>query len=190
MRSLSWRRSGYTGEDGFEISLPAADAEKLARRLLAEAEVAPAGLGARDTLRLEAGLCLYGADLDETTTPVEADLVWVIPARRRSDGGYPGAAVIARQLAQGAARRRVGIKPEGRQIARGHTPIVDAAGTAIGLVTSGGFSPSLEAAIAMGYVPSALALPGSALRLSVRGAERSAQIAALPFVPHRYHTSR
>ncbi|HEV8015095.1 MAG TPA: glycine cleavage system aminomethyltransferase GcvT [Stellaceae bacterium] len=183
-------RSGYTGEDGFEISLPAADAEHLARRLLAEAEVAPAGLGARDTLRLEAGLCLYGADIDETTTPVEADLAWVIPARRRADGGYPGAAIIARQLAEGAARRRVGIKPEGRQIARGHTPIVDAAGAAIGVITSGGFSPSLETAIAMGYVPSALAMPGSALRLSVRGAERPARVAALPFVPHRYHTSR
>ena len=182
-------RSGYTGEDGFEISVPAADAEKLARRLLAEPEVAPAGLGARDTLRLEAGLCLYGADIDETTTPVEADLVWIIPARRRSEGGFPGAAIIARQLAEGPARRRVGIKPEGRQIARGHTPIVESAGTEIGVVTSGGFSPSLETAIAMGYVPAPLAKPGTALRLAVRGAERAAQVAALPFVPHRYHST-
>jgi glycine cleavage system T protein (aminomethyltransferase) len=183
-------RSGYTGEDGFEISLPAADAETLARRLLAESDVAPAGLGARDTLRLEAGLCLYGADIDETTTPVEADLAWVIPARRRGEGGFLGASIIARQLAQGTARRRIGIKPEGRQIARGHTAVVDAAGAAIGMITSGGFSPSLETAIAMGYVPSNLALPGTALRLSVRAADRPAQVAALPFVPHRYHTSR
>ncbi len=180
-------RSGYTGEDGYEISVPGPQAEKLARRLLAEPEVAPAGLGARDTLRLEAGLCLYGNDIDETTTPIEADLAWTIQKRRREQGGFPGDAIIRRELAQGAARRRVGIKPEGRQIARGHTPIVDAAGKEIGMVTSGGFSPSLEGAIAMGYVPAALVQPGAELRLSVRGAERTAQIAALPFVPHRYH---
>jgi aminomethyltransferase len=182
-------RSGYTGEDGYEISVPAAQAERLARRLLAEPELAPAGLGARDTLRLEAGLCLYGNDIDETTTPIEADLAWVIPARRRSAGSFPGAAMIARQLADCPTRRRVGIKPEGRQIARSHTAIVDAAGNEIGMITSGGFSPSLEGAIAMGYVPAALAVPGSALRLSVRGVERAAQVAALPFVPHRYHIS-
>lgn len=182
-------RSGYTGEDGYEISVPGGEAEKLARRLLAEPEVGPAGLGARDTLRLEAGLCLYGNDIDETTTPVEADLAWTIQKRRRVEGGFPGAAIIQRELAQGPARRRVGIKPEGRQIARGHTPIVDAAGNEIGMVTSGGFSPSLEGAIAMGYVPAALAQIGADLRLAVRGAERSAQIAALPFVPHRYHTA-
>jgi aminomethyltransferase len=180
-------RSGYTGEDGYEISVPGAQAEKLARRLLAEPEVAPAGLGARDTLRLEAGLCLYGNDIDESTTPIEADLAWTIQKRRREEGGFPGAAIIQREIAQGATRRRVGIKPEGRQIARGHTPIVDAAGKEIGMITSGGFSPSLEGAIAMGYVPAALSAPGTELRLSVRGAERSAQIAALPFVPHRYH---
>jgi aminomethyltransferase len=180
-------RSGYTGEDGYEISVPGAAAENLARRLLAEPEVAPAGLGARDTLRLEAGLCLYGNDIDETTTPIEADLAWTIQKRRREAGGFPGDAIIRRELAQGASRRRVGIKPEGRQIARGHTPIVDAGGQEIGIVTSGGFSPSLEGAIAMGYVPAALAESGTALLLSVRGAERSAQIAALPFVPHRYY---
>lgn len=180
-------RSGYTGEDGYEISVPGVAAETLARRLLAEPEVAPAGLGARDTLRLEAGLCLYGNDIDESTTPIEADLAWTIQKRRREEGGFPGDAVIRRELALGATRRRVGIKPEGRRIARGHTPIVDAAGKEIGMVTSGGFSPSLEGAIAMGYVPAALAEPGTALRLAVRGAERSAQIAALPFVPHRYH---
>jgi aminomethyltransferase len=182
-------RSGYTGEDGFEISLPGEKAEALARRLLAEKEVAPAGLGARDTLRLEAGLCLYGNDIDETTTPVEADLAWVIPARRRADGGYPGAAIIAQQLADGTARRRVGIKPEGRQIARDHTPIIDAAGASVGTITSGGFSPSLEGAVAMGYVAVALAAPGTLLGLSVRGANRAARVAALPFVPHRYRLS-
>jgi aminomethyltransferase len=180
-------RSGYTGEDGYEISVPGEAAEELARRLLVEPEVAPAGLGARDTLRLEAGLCLYGNDIDETTTPIEADLAWTIQKRRREEGGFPGDAIIQRELSQGASRRRVGIKPEGRQIARGHTPIVDNAGKEIGMITSGGFSPSLEGAIAMGYVPAALDAPGTALRLSVRGAERSAQIAPLPFVPHRYH---
>ncbi|HWE73249.1 MAG TPA: glycine cleavage system aminomethyltransferase GcvT [Stellaceae bacterium] len=184
-------RSGYTGEDGYEISVPGAEAERLAQRLLAEPEVAPAGLGARDTLRLEAGLCLYGNDIDETTTPVEADLAWTIQKRRREEGGFPGDGIIQRELTQGTARRRVGIKPEGRQIARDHTPIIDAAaaGHEIGMITSGGFSPSLEGAIAMGYVPASLAVPGAALRLSVRGAERAAQISALPFVPHRYHTA-
>ena len=182
-------RSGYTGEDGFEISVPAAQAEKLARRLLAEEEVAPAGLGARDTLRLEAGLCLYGADIDEDTTPVEADLAWIIPARRRQQGGFPGAAVIARQLSEGAARRRVGIKPEGRQIARAHTPILAADGAEIGVVTSGSFAPTLEAPVAMGYVAAAQAAPGTLLRLTLRGGAQPAAVAALPFVPHRYHTS-
>lgn len=182
-------RSGYTGEDGFEISLPNTQAEALARRLLAEREVAPAGLGARDSLRLEAGLCLYGADIDEDTSPVEADLAWVIPARRRQNGGYPGAAILARQLAEGTRRRRVGIKPEGRQIARGHTAIVDEHGDHIGTITSGGFSPSLEGAVAMGYVPSTLAQPGTALALAVRGTVRRAQVAPLPFVPHRYYKS-
>jgi aminomethyltransferase len=182
-------RSGYTGEDGFEISVPKAKAESLARRLLGESEVAPAGLGARDTLRLEAGLCLYGADIDAETSPVEADLAWVIPMRRRQGGGFPGAEIIARQLAEGTARRRVGIKPEGRQIARGHTPIVDDRGDTIGLVTSGGFSPSLEGAIAMGYVPSALAAAGTTLTLAIRGTVRRAEVAPLPFVPHRYHTA-
>ena len=180
-------RSGYTGEDGFEMSVPAAQAEKLARRLLAEPEVAPAGLGARDTLRLEAGLCLYGNDIDEETTPIEADLAWTIQKRRREAGGFAGAAIIQRQLAEGPPRCRIGIKPEGRQIARDHTRVVDEAGKEIGLITSGGFSPSLEGAIAMGYVPAALAMPGTKLRLSVRGAARPAQVAALPFVPHRYH---
>jgi aminomethyltransferase len=177
-------RSGYTGEDGYEISVPGGEAEQLARRLLAEPEVAPAGLGARDTLRLEAGLCLYGSDIDESTTPIEADLAWTIQKRRREEGGFPGAAIIQRELAQGPARRRIGVKPEGRQIARGHTPIVDSDGKEIGMVTSGGFSPSLEGAIAMGYVPAALSAPGTVLRRAGRGlAVRAASLS--PFVPLR-----
>jgi aminomethyltransferase len=183
-------RSGYTGEDGFEISVAAEKAESLAQKLLAEKGVKPAGLGARDTLRLEAGLCLYGSDIDETTTPVEADLAWIIPARRRQDGGFPGAAIIQQQLRDGAARRRVGLRPEGRQIARHGTAILDGSGATIGLVTSGTFSPSLDAPIAMGYVEASQAGAGSVLILSIRGAALRAQVAALPFVPHRYHTSR
>ncbi len=180
-------RSGYTGEDGFEISVAASGAEVLARRLLAAPEVIPAGLGARDTLRLEAGLCLYGADIDETTSVIEADLAWTIQPRRRREGGFPGASIILRQLAEGAPRRRVGIKPEGRQIARGATPIVDGQGRAIGQVTSGGFGPSVDGAIDMGYVTTAYATPGSDIGLVVRGATRPARIAPLPFIPHRYY---
>jgi glycine cleavage system T protein (aminomethyltransferase) len=180
-------RSGYTGEDGFEISVPAASAEALARRLLAAPEVVPAGLGARDTLRLEAGLCLYGNDIDETTSVIEAELAWTIQARRRREGGFPGAPLILKQLAAGAPRRRVGIKPEGRQIARADTPIVDAQGNTIGKVTSGGFGPSVDGAIAMGYVTAAHAALGSEIGLVVRGATKPARIVPLPFVPHRYH---
>jgi aminomethyltransferase len=180
-------RSGYTGEDGFEISLPAAGAEALARRLLAEPEVAPIGLGARDSLRLEAGLCLWGRDIDATTTPVEAELGWTIGKRRRREGGFPGAAIILRQLAEGPARRRVGIRPDGPAPARDGAPIVDAVGREIGRVTSGGFGPSVGGPIAMGYVESAQAGPGTALALVVRGAARPARVAALPFVPHRYY---
>jgi aminomethyltransferase len=182
-------RSGYTGEDGFEISVPAAAATALAQRLLAEPEVAPAGLGARDTLRLEAGLCLYGNDIDESTSVIEADLGWTIQPRRRKDGGFLGAATLVRQLAEGVPRRRVGIKPEGRQIARAGTPVVDAAGTVIGRITSGGFGPSVDGAIAMGYVAAAHAAPGTAIGLVLRGATRAACIAKLPFIPHRYHSS-
>ncbi|HUC70612.1 MAG TPA: glycine cleavage system aminomethyltransferase GcvT [Stellaceae bacterium] len=180
-------RSGYTGEDGFEISLPAAGAQALAERLLAEPEVKPVGLGARDSLRLEAGLCLYGHDIDETTTPVEADLGWAIGKRRRDEGGFPGAAVILRQLAQGPARKRVGIRPDGRAPARELTPIADSAGAGIGQVTSGGFGPSAAAPVAMGYVDAAHAAQGTPLRLIVRGTARPARVARLPFVPHRYH---
>ncbi len=180
-------RSGYTGEDGFEISLPAADASALAERLLAEPEVMPVGLGARDSLRLEAGLCLYGHDIDATTTPVEADLAWTIGKRRREEGGFPGASIILRQLAQGPPRKRVGIRPDGRAPAREATPVVDAAGHDIGKVTSGGFGPSLNAPIAMGYLDAAHAAAGAPLSLLVRGTARPARVAPLPFVPHHYH---
>jgi len=179
-------RSGYTGEDGFEISVASADAEAFARRLLAEAEVEPAGLGARDSLRLEAGLCLYGHDIDTTTSPIEAGLTWTISKRRREAGGFPGAAVVQEQLANGVTRKRVGIRPEGRVVAREHTAIVDAGGSPIGEVTSGGFGPSAGGAVGMGYVATDSAQVGMDVSLLVRGAPRPAQVAAMPFVPHGY----
>ncbi|MBF0373749.1 MAG: glycine cleavage system aminomethyltransferase GcvT [Alphaproteobacteria bacterium] len=179
-------RSGYTGEDGFEISVPANRAEAVARVLLAQSEVAPVGLGARDSLRLEAGLCLYGGDIDTTTTPIEAGLAWTIGKRRRAEGGFPGAEIILGQLRDGPARRRVGIRPEGKAPARAHTDIVDGFGRKIGEVTSGGFGPSLDAPIAMGFVETAFAKPGSELGLMVRGVSRPARVVPLPFVPHRY----
>jgi aminomethyltransferase len=175
-------RSGYTGEDGFEISVPGDAAERLARRILAEPEVKPAGLGARDTLRLEAGLCLYGHDIDETTSPIEADLAWVVAKRRRAEGGYPGAAILARQLS-------AGVGGEDRARARDDTDIVASDGRTIGRVTSGGFGPSVGGPIAMGYVETAFAAPGTKLGLVVRGTTRPARVAALPFVPHRYRRS-
>lgn len=180
-------RSGYTGEDGFEISLPASAAEGFARRLIAEPEVSPIGLGARDSLRLEAGLCLYGHDIDETTTPIEADLAWTIGKRRRAEGGFPGAATILRQLTQGTRRRRVGIRPDGRAPAREDTEIVDDTGNRLGKVTSGGFGPSVGGPVAMGFVASAHAAEGTWLHLLVRGAPRPARIVRLPFVPTRYY---
>lgn len=182
-------RSGYTGEDGFELSVPARAAERLARRLLQQPEVLPVGLGARDSLRLEAGLCLYGHDIDETTTVIEADLAWTIQKRRRAEGGFPGAAIILRELASGPRRKRVGIRPEGRAPAREGTEITAADGTPLGRVTSGGFGPSAGGPIAMGYVAAAQAAPGTALRLLVRGTPRPARIVPMPFVPHRYHRS-
>jgi aminomethyltransferase len=180
-------RSGYTGEDGFELSIPAPDAERLARRLLAEPGVAPAGLGARDTLRLEAGLCLYGHDIDETTTPVEAGLAWTIARRRRAEGGFPGAAVVQRELADGPRRRRVGIAFDGRAPAREGAPLSDRSGRTIGRVTSGGFGPSVGAPIAMGYVEAAYAAPGTAVSARVRDLARQGEVRRLPFVAHRYH---
>ncbi len=179
-------RSGYTGEDGFEISVPSEHAEALARRLLREGEVLPAGLGARDSLRLEAGLPLYGNDIDELTSPVEAGLTWTIGKRRRVAWDFPGALAIRDQLENGPHRRRVGIRPDGRAPARAGTLIVAADGTGAGTVTSGGFSPSLNAPIAMGYVRGDLAADGTALHLMVRGKPLPARVAPLPFVPHRY----
>ncbi len=180
-------RSGYTGEDGFELSLAAADAVAVAEVLLREPEVAPIGLGARDTLRLEAGLCLYGHDIDQTTTPVEAGLSWTIAKRRRTEGGFPGAPTLLRQLAEGPSRQRVGIRPDGRAPAREGTAILDPAGNPVGRITSGGFGPSLGAPIAMGYVDAAHRAEGSPLALIVRDVPRPAHVAPLPFVPTRYY---
>ncbi len=180
-------RSGYTGEDGYEISVPGDAAERVARALLADAEVEPIGLGARDSLRLEAGLCLYGHDIDEATSPAEADLGFAIPKRRRIEGGFPGADRILGELASGAPRLRVGIRPEGRAPARDGTEIRDASGTLVGIVTSGGFGPSVGGPIAMGYVAADCAAPGTPLLLSVRGKDLPASVAPLPFVPHRYY---
>ena len=179
-------RSGYTGEDGFEISVPADQAEALARMLLDEPEVMPAGLGARDTLRLEAGLCLYGHEIDETTTPIEAGLAWTIQRRRREEGGFLGDKTILRQLAEGPARRRVGIRFEGRAAARTDAPIVDSGGRTIGTITSGSFSPTLQAAIAMGYVSTESSQPGTPVAALVRGKPVPGEVVPLPFVPHRY----
>lgn len=180
-------RSGYTGEDGYEISVPNDRAEELARKLLAEEEVEAIGLGARDSLRLEAGLCLYGNDIDTTTTPVEGDLNWIINKRRREEGGFKGADVILDQLANGADRKRVGIKPEGKAPAREHTAVLNSDGEEIGEITSGGFGPTVDGPIAMGYVAIEFAAPGTKVDLMVRGKARPAEIVELPFAPHRYY---
>jgi aminomethyltransferase len=183
-------RSGYTGEDGFEISVAAGDAEALARALLAEPEVAPAGLGARDTLRLEAGLCLYGHEIDTTTTPIEAGLTWAIQKVRRPGGdragGYPGAPLIERQLAHGTERKRVGLIGLDRAPVREGAAIVDAAGVAIGRVTSGTIGPSVGKPVALAYVPASLTAPGTPLDAEVRGKRQPMQVTSLPFAPHRY----
>ena len=179
-------RSGYTGEDGYEISIPADAAERVARALLAEPEVMPAGLGARDSLRLEAGLCLYGNDIDETTNPIEAALTWVISKRRKMEWNFLGADPIRAMLDNGPPRLRVGIQPEGRAPARGHTDIVDASGAPIGMITSGGFGPSCNAPVAMGYVRADHAADGTSINLMVRGKPLPARVAPTPFVPHRY----
>ncbi len=179
-------RSGYTGEDGFEISVPAQDAEALAVRLLAEPEVAPAGLAARDTLRLEAGLCLYGADIDLLTSPVEAGLAWTIARRRRQSLDFLGATTIHDHLTHGPTRRRVGIRPAGRAPARAGTDIAAADDTAAGTITSGGFSPTLGAPVAMGYVRRDLATEGTPLALLVRGQRLPAMVSPLPFVLHQF----
>jgi aminomethyltransferase len=179
-------RSGYTGEDGFEISVAATDAIGLWRLLLKADAVKPVGLGARDSLRLEAGLCLYGHDIDETTSPVEAGLEWSIQKRRRAEGGFPGAGRIQEELANGPKRRRVGIRPDGRAPAREGTQIQSALGEHIGIVTSGGFGPSVNCPVAMGYVTAPHARAGTPLSLLVRGKALPAAVARLPFTPHRY----
>jgi len=181
-------RSGYTGEDGVELAVPTDHLEDVARELLRDERVTPAGLGARDTLRLEAGLCLYGNDLDETTTPIEADLTWSIQKRRRTEGGFLGDDVILRQIAEGTDRRRVGVAAEGRR------PIRDGAalrlahdGTPVGRISSGGHGPTVGGPVAMGYVATPHAEGGTALIADVRGKDVPCVVADLPFVPHRYH---
>ncbi|MCH8490121.1 MAG: glycine cleavage system aminomethyltransferase GcvT [Oceanicaulis sp.] len=179
-------RSGYTGEDGFEISVRSHEADTLARRLLGDARVKPIGLGARDSLRLEAGLCLYGHDMDETITPVEASLVWALAKSRRERADFPGAARILAQLEAGPEKKRVGILPGDRAPAREGTEIV-VGGETVGVVTSGGFGPTVGGPVAMGYVRTDLAKPGQPIELMVRGKARPAEIAKTPFAPHRFY---
>ncbi|MDQ0394958.1 glycine cleavage system aminomethyltransferase GcvT [Labrys monachus] len=180
-------RSGYTGEDGFEISVKSSKAGALWRILLRDERVKPVGLGARDSLRLEAGLCLYGHELDETTSPVEAGIAWSIQKRRREQGGFPGAARIQRELAEGPARMRIGLVPEGRSPVREGAVIRNAGGETIGVVTSGGFGPTVGGPVAMGFVPPAYAAIGTDLLVDLRGRNVPARVAALPFTPHRFH---
>jgi aminomethyltransferase len=185
-------RSGYSGEDGFEISVPADKAEFIAKALLEHPDCEPIGLGARDSLRLEAGLCLYGNDIDTTTSPIEAALEWAIQKARRAggerEGGYPGASRILSEQANGTSRRRVGLKPEGKAPVRGHAKLfADAEGkTEIGEVTSGGFGPSVEGPVAMGYVPKEYADAGTAIFAEVRGKYLPVSVAALPFITPTY----
>lgn len=179
-------RSGYTGEDGFEVTLPGDQARDFCELLLGEREVKMAGLGARDSLRLEAGLCLYGADIDETTTPVEAGLSWTINKRRRQERDFPGAEIILRQLSEGPARKRVGVRLDGRIPARPGAPLTSASGEPIGAVTSGGFGPSVEGPVAMGYIRTDHATPGSPVHAMVRDKALPGHVVELPFVPHRY----
>jgi glycine cleavage system T protein (aminomethyltransferase) len=184
-------RSGYTGEDGFEISVPAESAELLARKLLSFDRVKAIGLGARDSLRLEAGLCLYGHDLDTETTPIQASLLWSISKSRRADGdkagGFPGADIIFNERANGPDRKRVGLKIEGRAPVREGAELVDAEGVQVGVVTSGGFGPSLEAPLAMGYVVTEYAIIGTELNAMVRGKPRPVIVEKMPFVPQHYY---
>jgi len=183
-------RSGYTGEDGYEISVPNSHAEEVARLLLAQPEVAPIGLGARDSLRLEAGLCLYGHDMDTNTTPVEASIAWALSKPRRADGarpgGYPGAEIIMRQLAEGVAKKRVGLLVKDRMPVREGAEIVNAEGKLVGRVTSGGFGATLGGPVAMGYVEIEYAKIGTALNAIVRGKPVAVEVAKTPFVPQRY----
>ena len=179
-------RSGYTGEDGYEISIPAHEAERVWNLLLNDERVRPIGLGARDSLRLEAGLPLYGHDVDESVSPIEADLAFAVSPRRREAADFPGAGRILGELAGGATRKRVGLSVLEGAPAREGAEIADVDGKVIGVVTSGGFAPSLSAPIAMGFVPPAFASPGTRLRVIVRGKPQLAEVTAMPFVPHRY----
>ena len=185
-------RSGYTGEDGFEISVPASDCEAVARALHAQPDVEPIGLGARDSLRLEAGLCLYGHDLDATTTPVEASLNWAMQKVRRTGGeragGFPGASVILGQLDNPSSvqRKRVGFKPDGRAPIREGVELQDSAGNKIGIVTSGGFGPTVNGPVIMGYVHTAHAAPGTRINAMLRGTPTPVTVVAMPFAPHGY----
>jgi len=180
-------RSGYTGEDGFEISIPASAAPALADAITAHELARPIGLGARDSLRLEAGLPLYGHDLDTKITPVMAGLTFAINKRRRAEGGFPGSLRILAELQNGAPQKRVGFEVDGRQPVREGALVLDGEGNEVGKITSGGFSPSLQRPIAMGYLASDLAEPGTALKLEQRGKLFDARVAPMPFVPHRYH---
>lgn len=185
-KPLGISRSGYTGEDGYEISVRAEDIEALADALCADEAVMPIGLGARDSLRLEAGLPLYGHDLTPEIGPVEAGVTFAISKRRRSEGGFPAADKILAELAAGPARKRVGLLVDGRLPAREGAPVL-AGDAPVGVVTSGGFSPTLERPIAMAYVDAAHAAPGTALEIEVRGRKLAATVTSMPFVPHKYH---
>lgn len=180
-------RSGYTGEDGFEISIPADAAERVASLLTDQPEVKPIGLGARDSLRLEAGLPLYGHDLDSETTSIAADLGFAISKRRREQGGFPGAERIAIEREQGPVQKRVGLIVEGRQPVREGAMVLDGEGSEVGRVTSGGFSPTLQKPIAMAYVPASAATPGTSVTIVQRGKLFTGIVTPMPFVPHRYH---
>jgi aminomethyltransferase len=179
-------RCGYTGEDGFEISLPATIAEEFTRRLLDNPDVRLIGLGARDSLRLEAGLCLYGHDIDDTKTPVDANLKWVIQKRRREAADFAGAAKIMAQINDGTAQTRVGIKPDGRAPMREGTELFSTDGKKIGVITSGGFGPTVDAPVAMGYVDTSFAATGTVIEAQLRGTARPVTVCDLPFTPHRY----
>lgn len=179
-------RSGYTGEDGFEISLSAREGRHLAKNLLQNPDVRMIGLGARDSLRLEAGLCLYGHDIDDTTTPAEANLKWVIPKRRREEANFPGAEKILGQIKDGTARVRVGLQPAGRAPVREGTEIFSEDGRRIGVVTSGGFGPTADTPVAMGYVEKEFAKTGTKINAMLRGTARPMTVAALPFIEHKY----
>ena len=187
-RNVHVSRSGYTGEDGFEIAVDAAHAVEIWTRLAADARVLPVGLGARDSLRLEAGLCLYGHDIDATTSPVEGNLAWSIQKRRRQDGGFAGANRVLRELRDGPKRLRVGLKPAGRAPVRGGAPLYadESAAAPIGIVTSGGYGPSLSAPIAMGYVPPPLSTVGTRLFAEVRNQRLPVDVHLLPFVANRF----